>query len=106
MMLYMSEAKTENTEIANSPTSVMSLIISGARTFGIGTIVAAFLLYEHFYVILPSHEENMRKQIEQCTNAVTAISEELKKVNITIERVLFLLDSKPKDLFHVPNASR
>lgn len=101
----MSDVKVENLETP-SGSSIISLIISGARTFGIGTIVAGFLLYEHFYVILPSHEENMRKQIEQCTQAVSAISENLKKINISIEKILYsLTEQQKKDIFHVSDTA-
>jgi len=101
----MSDAKVENLEVS-SGSNIISLIISGARTFGIGTIIAGFLLYEHFYVILPAHEENMRKQIEQCTQAVSAISENLKKINIAIEKILYsLTETQKKDLFHVSDTA-
>lgn len=81
-------ADIPQSEAMNPPTTnLLQMILSGARTFGIGTIVAAFLLYEHFYVILPSHEENMRKQIEQCTQAVTAIAEEMKKMNSILQHL-------------------
>ncbi len=89
----MPEEKEENIELS-SKTNLISLVISAARTFGIGTIVAVFLLYEHFYVLLPAHEENMRKQIEQCTQAISSISEDLKKINIAIEKIMYSLEAK------------
>jgi len=79
------------------PSSTLQMMFSFVKLFGLPSLVAGFLLYQFFVVYLPTHEEAMQKQIEQCTHTVHEMSKELQGIGFKIDEIRKALDRRKED---------
>jgi|JI10StandDraft_1071094.scaffolds.fasta_scaffold60562_6 hypothetical protein len=75
--------------MANQKPTTFSLdaMISILGKSGPISLIAGFLLFNVFQVLIPKHEETMRQQIEVCHQIISTFKEEIRKIEEHLDKI-------------------